>query len=68
MIANGLKPPNDLYLEIKNQSMSCHEGYIYNITLSCNSERYLLFWLILRDDNAVLILMNRKTYLSNFGG
>ena len=54
MINNGLKFPNNLYLEAKNENMSRYEGYIYKITLSYN----------IRDDNAVLIsLITKKTYI-----
>ena len=64
MITNGLKSPNDLYLEAKNQNRSRYGGYIYHVTLSYNIERYFDFWLILRDDNAVLIsLITKKTYI-----
>ena len=34
MVINGLKYPNDLYLENKNQNMSRYGDYIYNVTLS----------------------------------
>ena len=34
MITNGLKSPNDLYLEAKNQNMSKYGGYIYSVTFS----------------------------------
>ena len=50
MINNGLKFPNNLYLEAKNENMSRYEGYIYKITLSYN----------IRDDNAVLISLITK--------
>ena len=33
MIPNGLKSPNELYLEAKNQNMSRYGGNIYNFTL-----------------------------------
>ena len=36
MITNGLKSPNDLYLEAKNQNMSRYGGYTYSATLSYN--------------------------------
>ena len=35
MITKGLKSPNDLYLEAKNQNMNRYGGFIY-ITLSHN--------------------------------
>ena len=35
-VTNGLKSPNDLYLEAKNQNMSRYVGCIYNVTLSYN--------------------------------
>ena len=31
MITNGLKSPNDWYLEAKNQNMSRYGGYMYNV-------------------------------------
>ena len=37
MITNGLKSPNDLYLDAKSQNMSIYGGYVtlsYNIILS----------------------------------
>ena len=37
MITNGLKSPNDLYLEAKNQNMSRYGGYTYSVTLSYNT-------------------------------
>ena len=60
MIANGLKSPNDLYLEAKNQNMNRYGGNIYNVTLPYNIQRYFVFWLILRGDNAVLISLVTK--------
>ena len=36
IITNGLKSPNDLYLEAKNQNMSKYGDYIYNVTFSYN--------------------------------
>ena len=36
MITNGLKSPNDLYLEAKNQNMSWYGSYIYIVTLPYN--------------------------------
>ena len=69
MIINGLKSPKDLYLQAKNQNMSRYGGYIYNATLLYNIESYFVFWLVLRDDNAVLIsLVTKKRILSNYGG
>ena len=70
MIANGLKSPNDLYLEAKNENMSRYGGYIYTVTLSYNIQRYFFFWLILREDNAVLIslITKKKCILTNYGG
>ena len=63
MEANGLKSPNDLHLEAKNENRSRYGSYIYNITLSYNIKRYFVFWL-LRDDNAVFIsLIIKKTYI-----
>ena len=62
MIPNGLKSPNNLYLQAKNQNMSRYGGYIYDITLSHNIEHYFVFWLILRDDNAVLISLIKNVY------
>ena len=63
-ITNGLKSPNDLYLEAKNQNMSRYGGYIYNVTLSYNIYRYFICWLILRGDNTILIsLITKKTYI-----
>ena len=35
-VTNGLKSPNDLCLEAKNQNMSRYVGCIYNVTLSYN--------------------------------
>ena len=53
MITNGLKYPNKLYLEAKNQNMSRY-GHYY----------YFVFWLILTDDNPGLIsLITKKTYI-----
>ena len=68
MITNGLKPPTNLHLEAKNQNMSRYEGYIYNVTFPL-TQRYFDFWLILRDDNAVLIsLITKKRIVTNYGG
>ena len=36
MITIGLKSPNDLYLEAKNQNMSRYGGYIHSVTLPYN--------------------------------
>ena len=36
MITNGLKSPNDLYLEAKNKNMRRYGGYLYKVTLSYN--------------------------------
>ena len=41
MITNGLKSPNDLYLEAKNQNMNRYGGFIY-ITLSHNMLLFLV--------------------------
>ena len=69
MITNGLKSPNDLYLEAKNQNMNRYGGNIYNVTLPYNIQRYFVFWLILKGDNGVLIsLVTKKRILSNYGG
>ena len=66
---NGLKSPNDLYLQAKNKNMSSYGGYIYSVTLPYSIERYFAFWLVLRDDNAVLVsLITKKLILSNYGG
>ena len=55
--------PNNLYREAKNQNLSRYGGYIYNFTWSSNIH-YFVFWLILRDDDAVLIsLITEKTYI-----
>ena len=49
--------------------MSRYGGYINNATLPYNIEHYFVFWLILRDDNALLIsLITKKNILSNHGG
>ena len=62
MVTNGLKSLKDLYLQTKN-----HGGYIYNLTLPYNIERYFVFCLILRDDNAVLIsLIPKNRIMSNY--
>ena len=56
--------PNNLYREAKNQNLSRYGGYIYNFTWSSNIQHYFVFWLILRDDDAVLIsLITEKTYI-----
>ena len=34
MITNGLKSPNNLNFEAKNQNMSTYGGYMYTVTLS----------------------------------
>ena len=53
----------------KNQNMSRYGGYIYNVTLSFNIEHYFVFWLILRDDNAVHIsLITKKRIYGNYRG
>ena len=55
--------PNNLYREAKNQNLSRYGGYIYNFTWPSNIH-YFVFWLILRDDDAVLIsLITEKTYI-----
>ena len=61
MITNGLKSPNDLYLDAKSQNMSIYGGYV---TLSYSISNYFVFWLILRGDNAVLIslITNKNGY------
>ena len=33
-VTNGLKSPNDLCLEAKNQNMSRYVGCIYNVTIT----------------------------------
>ena len=55
--------PNNLYREAKNQNLNRYGGCIYNFTWSSNIH-YFVFWLILRDDDAVLIsLITEKTYI-----
>ena len=64
MITNGLKSPDNIYLEAKNQNMSTYGGYIYIVTFLYNIKHSFVFWLILRGDNAVLILsLWRLTYV-----
>ena len=64
MITNGWTSPNNLYFEAKNQNISRYEGDIYNITFPYITKRYFVFWLILRDDNAVLVsLSTKKMYI-----
>ena len=64
MITNGLKSPDNIYLEAKNQNMSTYGGFICIIAFSYNIKHYFVFWLILRGDNAVLILsLWRLTYV-----
>ena len=64
MITKVLKSPSNLYLEAKNQNISRGGGYLYNVTLSYNIKCYFDFWLIIRDDNAVLIsLITKKMYI-----
>ena len=60
MITKVLKSPSNLYLEAKNQNISRGGGYLYNVTLSYNIKCYFDFWLIIRDDNAVLVSLITK--------
>ena len=62
MVTNGLKSLKDLYLQAKN-----HGGYIHDVTLPYNIERYFVFCLILRGENAVLIsLITKNRIMSNY--
>ena len=65
MITNGLRSPNDLYLETKSQNMGRYGGYIYNVTFSYKIQYYFVFWLISRADNTVAISL---ITMSNYGG
>ena len=55
MITNGLKSPSDLYLEAKNKKWADMEAIYVTFLFHIRYNVILVFWLILRDDNAVLI-------------
>ena len=64
MITNGLKSPNNLYLEAKNQKWADMEATYITLLCHIKCNIILVCWLILRDDNAVLIsLITKKMYI-----
>ena len=64
MITNRLKSLHNLYLKTKNQNISTYEDHLYTVTLPYNILPYFVFCLILRGDNAVLMLLiTKKTYI-----
>ena len=42
MMTNGLKSPNDLYMEAKKHNMSIYGGYIYKVTSPYNITLFCL--------------------------
>ena len=42
MMTNGLKSPNDLYMEAKKHNMSVYGGYIYKVTSPYNIALFCL--------------------------
>ena len=60
MITDGLKSPNNLYLEAKNQKWADMEATFITLLCHIKCNIILVFWLILRDHNAVLISLITK--------